>query len=251
MKIKLYAFVFLIAFGFFIQAQSKEVEKSWSSAVVYLPGKLFSVSVDKISVDKPTPVVIYLHGCVGINKYQDANWASLLAEQGFIVILPDSFARPDRLRNCDPRLKTRTNAFPMVYEYRQQEITYTLSQVMASSWADKKNIFLMGHSEGGIAAAQSPHPEFAGKIISAWTCTDKKDPSFDGIFSPPNQPILAMASLDDEWRKGTAYEGRCADKALNRTNFKQIDRQGSIHSTYDNPDAQKAVKEFLKQYSTK
>lgn len=218
---------------------------------MYLPGNSFATSVDRITVDRPMPVVIYLHGCVGINRNHDGNWASLLAQQGYIVVLPDSMARSGRLTNCDPRLKIRTNAFPAVYEYRQQEISYALSQVMASPWADKKNIFLMGHSEGGIAAAQSPHPEFAGKIISAWTCNDRKDPAFDGIFSPPDLPILAMASLDDEWRKGTAHEGRCAEKATGRTNFRQVDRHGSIHSTFDNPEARTAVKEFLVKYTRK
>ena len=165
--------------------------------------------------------------------------------------MPDSMARPGRLTNCDPRLKKRTNTFPAVYEYRQQEITYALEQTTASSWADKRNIFLMGHSEGGIAVAQSPHAEFAGKIISAWTCTDKNDPAFDGIFSPKNLPVLAMASLEDEWRKGTPHEGRCANKAEGRLNFKQVDRQGSIHTTYDNVEARNAVKEFLEKNITK
>ena len=230
---------------------AQDVEKSWDEAIVYVPGKFFSTSVQKIQVDKPMPVIIYLHGCVGINRNHDANWASLLIDQGFIVVMPDSMARPGRLTNCDPRLKKRTNTFPAVYEYRQQEITYALEQTTASSWADKRNIFLMGHSEGGIAVAQSLHAEFAGKIISAWTCTDKGDPAFDGIFSPKNLPVLAMASLDDEWRKGTPHEGRCANKAEGRSNFKQVDRQGSIHTTYDNVEARNAVKEFLEKNITK
>ena len=60
-----------------------------------------------------------------------------------------------------------------------------------------------------------------------------------------------MASLEDEWRKGTPHEGRCANKAEGRLNFKQVDRQGSIHTTYDNVEARNAVKEFLEKNITK
>jgi hypothetical protein len=241
----------LFIFASSLSSAEKDVELSWEKAPVYLPGKLLSTAVDQIDITKPTPVLIYLHGCTGIYGPHDLSWASYIADQGFIVILPDSMARPGRISNCDPKLKGGTNAFPKAAKYRQEEITYALSQVMASPWADKKNIFLMGHSEGGIATAQSPHLEFAGKIISGWTCTNKNNSSYDGIYSPKNQPILAVASIDDEWRKGKPVEGRCADKADGRSNFRQIDLEGWTHGTYGNSDARKGVKEFLSQYLTK
>ena len=247
-------FVLICLILFFTSSLSyaeKDVELSWEKAPVYLPGKLFSTKVDQIDITKPTPVLIYLHGCAGIYGPHDLSWASYIADQGFIVILPDSMARPGRISNCDPKLKERTNVFPKAAKYRREEITYALSQLMASSWADKKNIFLMGHSEGGIATAQSPHVEFAGKIISGWTCTNKNNPSNDGIYSPKNLPILAVASIDDEWRKGRPVEGRCADKAEGRSNFRQIDLEGWAHGTYGNSDARKGVKDFLNHYLTK
>ena len=248
--------IFAVIGLFFIFASSlnsaeKDLELSWEKAPVYLPGKLLSTTVDQIDITKPTPVLIYLHGCTGIYGPHDLSWASYIADQGFIVILPDSMARPGRISNCDSRLKGGTNAFPKAAKYRQEEIAYALSQLTNSSWADKKNIFLMGHSEGGIATAQSSHGEFAGKIISGWTCTNKNNASYDGIYSPKNLPILAVASIDDEWRKGKPVEGRCADKAEGRTNFKQIDLEGWIHGTYGNSDARKGVKEFLTQYLAK
>ena len=93
--------------SFFISSSvfAQDVEKSWEDAVVYVPGKTFTTSVNKISVDKPMPVVIYLHGCAGINRTHDASWASLLTGQGFIVVMPDSMARPGRIPNCDPKVK--------------------------------------------------------------------------------------------------------------------------------------------------
>jgi len=242
--------VSLLFLPFFSFAQ-KDVELSWEKASVYLPNKLFSTTVEKVESNKPLPVLIYLHGCTGINGAHDFSWASYIADQGFIVILPDSMARPGRIPNCDPKLKIGINAFPNAGRYRQEEITYALSQVLKSRWADKNNIFLMGHSEGGMAVAKSSHPEFAGKIISGWTCINPLYPAYDGIHSPKNLPLLAIAYIDDEWRKGKPTEGRCTDKAEGRTNFKQIDLEGWFHNTYGNSEARKGVKEFLTQYFTK
>lgn len=230
---------------------AQDVEKSWDDAVVYIPGKIFTTSVNKITVDKPMPVVIYLHGCTGIYRPHDGSWGTFLAEQGYIAILPDSMARPGRISNCDPRAKGGTSAFPSAYKYRQEEITYAISQLMASTWADKKNIFLMGFSEGGIGVAQSTHSGFAGKIIMGWTCTNKSFPDFDGIFSSKDTPVLAIASINDDWRAGKHTEGRCADKAQGRSNFKQIDIPGSQHQTFGSEEAQNAVKSFLNQYKSK
>ena len=167
---------------------AKDVEKSWEDAVVYVPGKTFTTSVSQISFDKPMPVVIYLHGCAGINRQHDASWASLLTGLGFIVVMPDSMARPGRIPNCDPKVKGG-NSFPNAFKYRQQEIAYALEQAQKASWANKNNIFLMGFSEGGIGVAQSPHNGFAGRVIMGWTCTNKNNPDFDGIFSSKNSPV--------------------------------------------------------------
>ena len=232
------------------QAMAQDVEKSWEDAVVYVPGKTFTTSVNKISVDKPMPVVIYLHGCSGIYKPHDGSWGSLLEGQGFIVVMPDSMARPGRIPNCDPKAKGGS-AFPNAFKYRQEEITYAIEQVQKASWADKRNIFLMGFSEGGIGVAQSPHGGFAGKIIMGWTCTNKNFPDFDGIYSAKDTPVLAIAAINDDWRAGKHTEGRCADKAQGRSNFKQIDIPGSEHQTFRSEEAQNAVKSFLNQYRVK
>ena len=238
--------------GLFITGSvfAQDVEKSWEDAVVYLPGKTFTTSVSKIAIDKPLAVVIYLHGCAGINRTHDASWASLLTQQGFVVVMPDSIARPGRVPNCDPKAKGG-NAFPNAFKYRQQEISYALEQTQKASWADKNNIFLMGFSEGGIAVAQSPHNGFAGRIIMGWTCTNKNNPDFDGIFSSKNSPVLAIASENDDWRIGKPTVGNCANKAQDRTNFKQVDIPGSEHTTYGSDAAQNAVKSFLSQYRSK
>jgi hypothetical protein len=36
---------------------------------------------------------------------------------------------------------------------RLEELEYALKQLRTSSWVDQRNLFLMGHSEGGITVA--------------------------------------------------------------------------------------------------
>lgn len=231
-----------------IPAYAKDVELSWEKSLAYTPGAFLSKSPQNITSDRKFPVVIYMHGCTGITSNHDIQWARFLASQNFLVVMPDSMARPNRKSNCDPRLQGGTNVFPQAYEYRQQEIAYAKAQVLASTWWDQKNLFLMGHSEGGIATAQSNHGEFNGLIISGWTCTHRSNPDFDGIKSPQDIPALAVAFLDDSWRKGKSVEGRCANKADGR-NLVQIDLPGREHSTYESRVARDAVVKFLNQNS--
>jgi hypothetical protein len=160
-------------------------------------------------------------------------------------------ARIGRVSNCDPKLKQGNGKFPLARKYRQEEIAYALQQTLASPWAQTSNIFLMGHSEGGIAVAQSPHAEFAGEIISGATCTNKNNPLYDAINAPLSMPVLAIASLQDEWHENKpAVMGRCIDKARGRSYFVQVDLPGSIHPTSGSPVAKNAVKDFLMHFVT-
>jgi hypothetical protein len=65
----------IVALGLFItsSAYAQDAEKSWSDAVVYVPGKTFATTVGKVPVQKPMPVVIYQHSCAGINRAHDAS----------------------------------------------------------------------------------------------------------------------------------------------------------------------------------
>ena len=104
----------------------------------------------------------------------------------------------------------------------------------------------MGHSEGGIATAQSAHEGFRARIISGWTCTTSTNPQFGGIHSSIDVPVLAVASVDDDWRKGKPNEGRCIDSAPEHK-VTQIELSGNEHGTYGSAVARDAVIKFLKE----
>ena len=54
----------------------------------------------------------------------------------------------------------------------------------------------MGFSEGTMAVVRTPLAGFRGVIATAWTCTNHKFPSFDGIFLPPATALLTINYAD-------------------------------------------------------
>ncbi len=225
--------------------REEDVGKSWEKAEVFVPGSFFTSVPGKVSVEKPLPVVIYMHGCTGISAH-DSQWGNFIKGLGFVAILPDSMARPGRKLNCNPVMK-RGGFFPQAHAMRQEEISYALEQIKKSQWADTRNIFLMGHSEGGAAAARNRLDGFRGIIISGWTCTNAKNPDFDGIFAPIETPILTLEWDRDLWYAGTIREGSCANKFGERKKAQRILFSGSQHDTYQQAEARDAVARFLKE----
>ena len=225
---------------------SDTADQSWLRAQVMVPGSTSIVTVRDIPQNKKFPTVIYLHGCTGIVDWHDHEWARALQQRGYLVIMLDSMAREDRRPNCDP-VNRRGGLFPQVHEFRQQEINWALDRILTEPWANTEQIYLIGHSEGGTAAAVSTRREFRARVILAWTCTFNREPAADGLRSPHSQPVLAVAADRDEWRVGRPTYGRCADRAEGRP-VTQIDLRGSEHATTKYPGTVDRVLDWLNQH---
>lgn len=76
-----------------------DVSKAWDKAVVYVPNQFFTKTVETVEVEKPMPVVVFLHGCGGIHDHE-RRWAEEIKAAGYIVVLPNSFGIPGREVNC-------------------------------------------------------------------------------------------------------------------------------------------------------
>lgn len=222
-----------IAIQTIASAQDLDPSHSWKSAQVHVPGNWFQKTVDTVEVNKPLPVVVYLHGCAGIREHA-AGWASYLKKLGYIVVIPDSFALPNRPSNCDPRTYRYVRNIN-VNVLRPAEAEYALKQLQSMPWADKNNIFLMGHSEGGLGASLVKET-FKGVIVSGNYCRW-------GISSPLHVPILAIEHEKDPWFPWSQFH--CVDKWGERNGATQIVIKGTGHNTSGIKEAEKAVMNFL------
>jgi len=222
-----------------------DISAAWEKRVTFTPELENPLRASEIPfTTKQYPVVIFMHGCTGIEDHAEIQWGKYLRDLGFIVVMPDSLARRDRHRSCDGATASYFGT-QTTHRLRQQEIDYAYEMVSNSNWAQKKNIFLMGHSEGGIAAARTKRGDFQGIIISGWTCTSKYQ-GYAGIYSPETVPVLSILWKQDRWFPlGTHSHGTCEVSLEGRPGSQHITLDGFDHNTFVSPIARDAVKNFF------
>ena len=235
-----------VAFMVAPPAVASDVAKSWEKAVVYVAGGPVPGGVAGIKTAKPAGALLFMHGCSGIGTpQQDAHrWAALVSKQGYIVVMPDSMARADRKPSCDPVAK-KAGLFPPVHGMRLEEINYAAGQIRKQAWFDGKTLFLMGYSEGAVAAVRSKLAGLRGVIATSWTCTNSLATDFDGVFTPPETPLLTLMHVEDPWFRVPFLKGSCANKIAGRKNARHVVVPGKGHGTYDSAAARNAVVAFL------
>ena len=217
----------------------KGIEKSWEQSIVFIPGNSWQKSIMRLQLDKKYPVVIYLHGCGGITRWNDIRWGQFISELGFVAILPDSFARPGRVSNCDPSAQLPTFRFLMAIPYREQEIAYAMNELKKLPWVDTKNIYFMGHSEGANTLARTQIEGIRGIVLSSGFC-------FTGISFEQGVPGLVITFSDDPWHRGA--KSRCAEGRSDGS-ITAINLLGSGHDTFDQPEVRQGVAKFLRELS--
>ena len=223
-------FIFLIIFlsGCSVMNEYSDLEKTWYYGKIFIPelknNKINTFLIEDLDKsknipDRELPLVLYLHGCTGLGNFDLLN---KIAEEGFVVIAPDSFARKFRPLQCDPINKTGgRNLF--VYDFRSAEIMYALEKIADLSWIDFNNLFIFGVSEGAVATSLFRGAVFNGRIITQWTC--KGAPLIEGIDAPTNEPILSIIREGDPYYKSSntiGQSGNCGDYFNGRPNSKSI-----------------------------
>ena len=206
-----------------------DVERTWIRGVVTLPAGVTGVeavrgrvvtTITKVNNSNNTfPLVLYLHGCTGIGNF---SFFDRLASRGYVVIAPDSFARRLRPRQCDPA-KTRGGNNLFVYDFRSAEITYALERIESISWIDFDNLFLIGVSEGAVAAALFRGDVFNARVLAQWTCTGA--PLIEGIDAPAHEAILSIVRENDPYYSSDntiAQSGDCGTFLAGRQNSESV-----------------------------
>ena len=232
-----------------------DVARSVDNAMVYLPqgaqepisGRLSSpeIALELAKVDSAAPLatLIYMHGCTGLG---DFDLLRAIAQRGFAVVAPDSFARRYRPMQCDPKARTGgRNVF--VFDFRMTEVSYALHRLRQLPWVDRSRMFLAGTSEGGVAAALYRGDDFRARVIAQWTCHGA--PLVRGLAAPPDEPVLALVRADDPWydpRRTVGQRGDCGAYMQGRPRSQSVIlRNGPGHNVFDDPQALRQVLEFL------
>jgi dienelactone hydrolase len=240
-----------------------ELARTWDGAIVAIPQKYF-LDVSQVKRDKVAfrgrmkdvahhltkimteiqiPLVIYLHGCGGFG-YSGSADISFLVSNGYAVLAPDSFSREYKPKSCEPSTYLG-GLHREVLSFRLAEAEYAHDKAKTLPWVDKRNIFMMGYSEGGITTAQYDRGGLAGRIILGWTCNHPW-PGYSGISGPRDEPILAAVASRDPWFiNHPSSRGDCGAYAFRRK-IESIIRDADVHYVQGSPDIRKKFFNFLK-----
>jgi dienelactone hydrolase len=240
------------------QELESDIGRSIDNAMVFLPqglkppisGRMSSPKIVQalasVTPDEPLATLIYMHGCTGLG---DFDLLRAIAQRGFAVVAPDSFARRYRPMQCDPKAHTGgRNVF--VFDFRMAEVSYALFRLRQLPWVDRDRMFLAGTSEGGVAAALYRGDDFRARVIAQWTCHGA--PLVRGLAAPPNEPVLAVVRADDPWydpQRTPGQKGDCGAFMDGRPGSESIVlRNGPGHNVFDDPKALTRVLDFLTEH---
>ncbi len=219
-----------------------EVMQTWRQAKVFLPNSRTNPHrMDGLAVDGTHPVVLFLHGCSGIDNNSLA-WGEFLSGEGVVAVLLDSFALPGRTAFCDRQTKTRLEAHDAaILDLRAREIRFARRQMQTASWADNRQIFLMGHDEGGRVVTGVFAIPFSGVIATGYKCV--RDTRVVARV-----PMLFVNHADDPWFPGA--KSSCGRIVQARENAREVLLDGAGHESSGSEVARSAVAAFLLEHST-
>jgi len=239
----------------------QELERVWQASFVRVPiegGKLLKGTIatlepNSLSSIEKLPTVIYLHGCSGF-------WAGtirrldFLANNGFAVIAPPSFARNKYTQSCD--IYRHTGGFYRgTIQIRQNDAGHSIENAKKLPWVDEDNVFLLGLSEGGITTATfsaKNNKQFVNaRVVEGWTCNATWK-EYHGVNAPKTEPVLTLLGSRDPWFQNPYTEGECTN-LLNKKNGSKsiVYSEGNLsftHELLDYTEPKKSVIEFLKMH---
>ncbi|MGQ0662135.1 MAG: dienelactone hydrolase family protein [Pseudomonadota bacterium] len=237
-------------------ADPAELERTWAGGRVYGPGLL----ADGLWIGDPytdgallsetagrrRPVVIYAHGCGGFGRPSHGD-GKLLAEAGYLVFMPSSFARADKPKSCDP-VRHLGGLHREVLAWRIEEVRHAVAKSSALPFVDTDNLFLMGFSEGGITAARYPDGPFKARIITGWNCYAGW-PEHAGLNAPRDQAVFSAVAGKDPWFPHHWRGESCRDFMGKRIDSHAILVPGFLHHVTQVPEVRSALLEFLARHT--
>ena len=167
------------------------------------------IRVVKPAGNGPFAAIVMLHGCGGVDRgtqRHQARWASVLRDEGYVVLIPDSFTtRGHEGGVCTNPSPTRMEVGPG----RRAEDAFTaLAYARSLPYVDGARVGLMGHSHGGattLAAMWQQRPAaspYAAAIAFYPSCGvrygDWRGAAQSGTYKPV-APLLILTGDKDDW----------------------------------------------------
>lgn len=211
------------------------IEAAWPTLRAQAPGRFRAL-------------IVYLHGCDGIGSH-GARTADWLADAGYLVLAPDSFARVHKPLSCDPS-RLAGGLHREVLGWRQAEADRALRGALGLPGVDATRLVLMGFSEGAIATATYRGVPLAARVLEGWTCRAAW-PEYAGLAAEPQEAVLALSGQNDPWFRDSALSGDCAEAIGPDGNrrrvlvFRPPHAAASHHDVLWNLDARRELLEFL------
>lgn len=230
-----------------------ELMRTWQHSLVRIPvsdQNYIRSYMREINFQKPVklPTIIYLHGCAGVWKGTHTR-LDYLAQAGFAVIAPQSFARKKYPRSCDVENNTGGLYRDILY-IRQNDAKYAIKQAIKLPWVDKENLFLMGLSEGGITTAtvELEDAVLSARIIEGWTCHAGWQ-EYTGLSASITEPVLSLVGKMDPWFQLDYQKGDCGTFMSTKNGSRSIVFTEYPlkyqHELMEDVDVQKIILDFL------
>lgn len=200
---------------------------------------------------KKLPTVVYMQGSGPFNKgkiYRE--W--ITGEGGYIFFAPNTHSVPNRPTYSSPVPKSH---YEKVHAFRQAEIDLFLRRVKELPFIDLDKTFLMGFSEGALAAARYDGDAFVGRIVLSWSCEPGYYTSYPKVGAKPTDPFLNIIGRDDPyfgtqnpWNNAYHNEGHCGDALFNFDLAKVVLFPNTGHNIANNPYTKHEVLSFIEMF---
>lgn len=211
----------------------------------------FKKKYPDFSAKEKISTILFIHGSKGLGKGEA--YRKWIVEAGFIFFAPNSFKVENRPTYTTP---AKLKDYEKVHKLRQDEIQFNLKKLKNISFIDKKHLFLMGNSEGGLAAAAYKGRAFKGRIITAYSCENGYYSKDFKLGVKKCEPFLNIIGTQDEYfgkdskpNKKHKVSGNCTQALLKYRKAKVVLLPQTKHDITTNIYVKEDIVSFLNYWS--
>ena len=199
--------------AYFEVPAKSDLERVWDGAILALPirgtaGSMITTNETGRELINLTgapyatrwPVILLIAGC---QQAIPTTLMKALAEQGYVVVAPDSHARFINPLNCVEGGADASNAEKTI-QRRQTVIRYSLNHLKKISWVDLDNVFLLGLHDGAASVSLYKGRDVKARILSEWNCQGTE--TIRGVSNEENSPVFSVSSSNVP-----TYAGGCEE----------------------------------------